>query len=349
MTIRDSMESTRAEGPLAGRRQFLATAAAGLAVAAAPGLSFGQERLKQTTIIIGSPAGGATDKLARIYAEGLQNRFAETVIVENKAGAAGVIAYEYVKNRGAKDGSLVFLSPAYPIVVSPHVVSDLPYNPIRDFVGVGIAARSLMTFAVGPAVPANIKTMPEYLQWCREHPKQAVYAAQTGSAQHLLGTSLALASKVPLENISYKGDAPGVQDVLGGHVPAIILPAASAIPYQKSGRMRVLATAARNRSSLMPEPPTFKDLGYPDIVFQDWLGIFAPAGTPAAVVKRMNAAMADVAKSKKGLELLDTLGFEADYATPEDFADIIQADYRRYGAIIEKTGFRRVFEQAAGR
>ena len=336
--------------PSTARRNFLKRAGGALAFSGLlPGLAYPQDhRLRQSTILVGAPAGGATDKLARMYANGMPS-FAETIIVENKGGAGGAIAYEYVKSRGAKDGSLMFLAPAYPIVISPHVVRDLPYDPIKDFVPIGIAARSLMTFGVGPAVPKDVKTLEDYLRWCKANPKLAIYAAQTGSAQHLMGTSFSLAAKVRLDNISYKGDAPAIQDVLGGHVPAIILPAAAVRPYYQSGQLRVLATAAASRPRLMPDLPTFREQGFQDIVFQDWMGMFAAAGTQAAVVQKVNDTMANVSRSAEGMEMLATLGFEPETATPEQFASVIKTDYQRYGDMIERTGFREAFAQAAGR
>lgn len=307
-----------------------------------------QERLRQATIIVGSPAGGATDKLARMYADALKQRFANTVIVENRPGAGGILAYEYVKNSPQKDGSITFLSPAYPLTISPHVVRNLPYDTLKDFMPVGIAARSTMTYAVGPAVPANIRTMEAYLQWCRDNPKQALYAAQTGSSQHLLGSILALTSKVRLENVSYKGDAPAMQDLLGGHIPAVVLPIASAIPMHKAGQIRVLAVASAKPSRYLPDIQTFQDMDYKDILFQDWLGVFAPAGTSPEAVRQMNIAMADAARSEQGQAALTNLGFTPEIVTPEVFAELVRADYRRYGVLVERTRFRETFEKSSG-
>jgi len=307
-----------------------------------------QERLRQATIIVGSPAGGATDKLARMYADALKQRFANTVIVENRPGAGGILAYEYVKNSPQKDGSITFLSPAYPLTISPHVVRNLPYDTLKDFMPVGIAARSTMTYAVGPAVPANIRTMEAYLQWCRDNPKQALYAAQTGSSQHLLGSILALTSKVRLENVSYKGDAPAMQDLLGGHIPAVVLPIASAIPMHKAGQIRVLAVASAKPSRYLPDIQTFQDMDYKDILFQDWLGVFAPAGTSPEAVRQMNLAMADAARSEQGQAALTNLGFTPEIVTPEVFAELVRADYRRYGVLVERTRFRETFEKSSG-
>ena len=313
-----------------------------------PHASQAQERLRQATIVVGSPAGGATDKLARMYADALKQRYANTVIVENRPGAGGILAYEYVKNSPQKDGSLTFLSPAYPLTISPHVVRNLRYDTLRDFVPVAVAARSTMTYVIGSAVPASIKTLEAYLQWCRDNPKQALYAAQTGSSQHLLGSILALSSKVKLENVSYKGDAPAMQDLLGGHIPAVVLPIASAIPLYKAGQIRVLAVSAAKTSRYLPDIPTFQELDHKDILFQDWLGVFAPAGTSPEAIRLMNLAMSDAARSEQGQLALTNLGFTPETVSPEVFAEMVRSDYRRYGALVERTRFREIFEKSSG-
>ncbi|MBN9476477.1 MAG: hypothetical protein J0H72_20680 [Burkholderiales bacterium] len=331
------------------RRRFLLVSAAGLCCAASARKAWAATALPQATMLVGSPPGGATDKLARMFSEGLTGRYADRLIVENKAGAGGAIAYAHVKNSGIRDGSLMFLSPAYPIVISPHVVSTLPYDPLRDFAPVGIAGRSMMTFAVGPAVPAGVKTLADYVQWCRDHPDRALYAAQTGSSQHLVGTSFSQAAGVKLDNVSYKGDAPALQDLLGGHVPAIILPVASAIAQQQAGAIRVLAVTGSKRSRFLPDIPTTGELGYKDIVFQDWLGVFMLAGTPAPVLERMNTAMNAITSSSQGQQALANLGFEPEQVTPEVFAGMVKADYERYRGIIERTRFREIFDKSFGR
>jgi tripartite-type tricarboxylate transporter receptor subunit TctC len=287
--------------------------------------------------------------MTRLYADGLRGHYAENVLVENKPGGGGVIAYEYVKRSGVKDGSLFFLSPAYPIVITPHLVSNLPYDTLKDFVPVAPTGRSGMTYAVGPAVPASVRTFQEYLAWAKSDPqKNALYAAQTGSSQHLLGAVTALATGVPLDNVSYKGDAPAVQDMLGGHVPAAVLPISSALPLMKQGRARILAVARASRSRFMPDVPTFVEIGYKEILFQDWLGVFAPAGTPAARVRQLNEAINEVARSQRGTEGLETIGIESEIATADAFAGMVKADWQRYERFIERTKFREIYEKAQG-
>jgi tripartite-type tricarboxylate transporter receptor subunit TctC len=331
------------------RRRILHVAGAASALAAAPSLVLAQDILKQLTIMVGSPAGGATDKMARLYAEGLKGRYAETVIVENKPGAGGVIAYEHVKRSGAQDGSLVFLSPAYPIVITPHLVSNLPYSPLKDFVPVAPTGRSGMTLAVGPGVPPSVRNFSDYLTWAKADPrKNALYGAQNGSSQHLMGSVMALSTGVPFENVSYKGDAPAVQDMLGGHVPAVILPIASALPLMRQGRTRILASARVVRSRYMPDVPTFTEMGYKDIVFQDWLGVFAPAGVPMPRVRQLNEAIAEVARSPKGAESLAQIGIEPEIATADAFPAMVNADWQRYQGFVQRTNFREIFEKARG-
>jgi tripartite-type tricarboxylate transporter receptor subunit TctC len=326
------------------RRQFVLAAGA---LSLAPS-AFAQERLKQLTIVVGSPAGGTVDRLARMYADALKGGVANAAVVENRAGAGGIIAYEYVKNSRQKDGSLMFLSPAYPLTISPHV-QKLPYDTLTDFTPVAVGARSGgMSYAVGPAVPAGIRTLQDYLKWCVDNPKSAVYGAQTGSSQHLLGAMLALNSKLKLENISYKGDAPVIQDLLGGHVAAGVLPITAALPLAKAGQIRVLGVATRGRSQFFPDVPTFESMGWKDMVFQDWIGFFAPAGTSPAAVRQINAALGEVAKSPEGQAIFAKLAFIPEVLGPEEFAEQVRVDYKRYAAAIERTGFRQTVEKAQG-
>ncbi|NML43584.1 extra-cytoplasmic solute receptor [Ramlibacter sp. G-1-2-2] len=328
------------------RRTLLQAAAFGAAV---PRFALAQEPLKLATMVVGSPAGGTTDKLARMYAEGLQQHYAKTVVVDNRPGAGGVIAYDYVKRSGVKDGSLFFISPAYPIVITPHLVSNLPYDPLRDFVPVATTGRSGMTFAVGPGTPASVKTLADYLAWVKANPKQGLYAAQTGSSQHLMGAIMAQATGVALENVSYKGDAPALQDTLGGHVPAVVLPIAAALPLHKQGRIRVLAVARSTRSRYLPEVPTFTELGYKDVLFQDWLGMFAPADTAPARVRELSQLVGEIQRSPQGTEALQLMGMEPDVMAPEAFAEALKADWQRYGAFVQRTNFREIYEKASGR
>jgi tripartite-type tricarboxylate transporter receptor subunit TctC len=149
----------------------------------------------------------------------------------------------------------------------------------------------------------------------------------------------ARAAGIGLDLVPYKGGAPQIQDLLGGHIPASVNPVAEALPHAQGGKLRVLATTGSKRSASLPDVPTMLELGYRDVLFQDWLGMFAPARTPPAIVTRLNAAMAEVMKSDQAAEGLTKLGMEAEIVTAERFAEMVRADYERYRAIVQSTGF----------
>lgn len=343
------MNNSKLENPR--RRRLVAGAA--LAALGSSSIATGalaQQRLKSVTILVGSPAGGATDKLARLYAEELRPLLQTTVIVENRPGAGGSIAYEYVAKTAPHDGSVVFIAPSYGLVVSPHIVRDLPYDPMAAFVPVGIASRGGMTFAVGPGVPESVTTLGQFLEWAKAKPENRLYAAQNGSSQHLNGVVMARTTGIAFENVSYKGDAPAVQDLLGGHIPSAFLPTASAIPLQRTGKIRVLAINTSARLPALPDTPTFSELGLRDLESSDWIGVFASKAVPAAMVKTLNEAMVAAATSSNGKAALVNAGFEPPAATnATQFAGIVAGDYKRYGDLVEKVGFRQIFEKSAGK
>ena len=319
------------------RRQFLATVAAGAAAFSLR--SVAQEGVKQVSITVSFPAGGATDILARLIADGLRRNYAPTVVVEDRPGAGGRIGTEYVKN-GKNDGSVLLFTPAFPMLIFPQVYKNLPYDTLRDFVPVGIGARGgALALSIGPAVPASVKTVADFVQWCKENPKRAVFGAPSGSGQHFAGAMFARAAGIVLDLVPYKGGAPQIQDLLGGHIPASVNPVAEALPHAQAAKLRVLATTGARRSTSLPDVPTMLELGYKDVLFQDWLGMFAPAGTPSAIVTRLNSAMAEVMKTDHAVDGLAKLGMEAEIVTAERFAEMVKADYERYRVIVQATGF----------
>ena len=318
------------------RRRFLLGA---VAAALVPTPGYSQERLRQLTVVVGFPPGGATDILARLIADGMRGTYAQTVLVDNKPGAAGRIAVEYVKN-AKSDGSVLLFTPAFPMLISPHVYPKLAYDTLRDFVPVGIGARSMLCLAIGPAIPNPVRTIAEFIEWVRANPAKASFGAPSGSSQHFAGQTFARAAKIKLDQIPYKGGAPAMTDLIGGHLPANVSPAAEALPHHQAGTIRILAVTGAKRSRFLPEVPTMAELGYPDVLFQDWLGMFAPAGTPADSVARMNAAAAAAVKSEGGLAGLGKLGMELDLATPEAFAQMVKADWEHYRRVVQASGFK---------
>jgi len=319
------------------RRHVLASSAA-LAAAGLPLRARAQVLKKSAQIIVGFPAGGGTDVIARILAERLRGPYAGAVIVENKPGAAARISVEYVKN-AEPDGSVMLFTPDFPITVYPHSFRTLSYDPVRDLIAVGPTTKSALTYNIGPMVPAAVKTMAEFVAWCKANPDKAIYATTSaGGTPHFVGVMLANAAGVKMTPVHYRGGAPAIQDVIGGHVPAGINPVSETLPFARSGAVRVLAVTGSQRSPFLPDVPTMREMGY-DVVIDSWLGVFVPAKTPPEVVNALSGALHEAVQSKEMIEALAKVGNEPTFQTPGEFAATVKADIERWAAVVKESGF----------
>jgi len=293
---------------------------------------------KQARIIVGFPAGGGTDTIARILAERLRGTYASAVLVENKPGAAARIGVEYVKN-AEPDGSVMLFTPDFPIVLYPASYRSLNYDPVKDFIAVAPAAKSMLTFNVGPAVPDSVKTLRDFVQWCRDNPGKATFATTAaGGTPHFVGVMLANAAGVAITPVHYRGGAPALQDLLGGHVFASDTPTSESLPHAKSGTLRMLAVSGSRRSPFLADVPTMREQGY-DVVVDSWLGVFVPARTPPDVVQALSGAIREAVKSAEMVDNLAKVGNEPTFQTPEEFAATVKADIARWGPIVKASGF----------
>jgi tripartite-type tricarboxylate transporter receptor subunit TctC len=293
---------------------------------------------KTVRIIVGFPAGGATDILARILAGTLRGTYAASVIVENKPGGAARVAVDYVKN-AEPDGSEFLLTPDFPITVYPHSFRALSYDPLRDLVPVAPAARSTLTFVIGPAVPDRVRSLADFIAWCKANPDQSSFATTSaGSTTHFVGVMLASASGAKLTPVHYRGGAPALQDLLGGHVPASVNPIGETLPFAASGKLRILAVTSAERSRFLPDVPTMREAGY-DVAFDSWIGAFAPARTPAAAVRRLNAAIGGAVRLPEMIQSLAKMGNEPRFQPPDQFAATVKADLERWGPVVKASGF----------
>ena len=322
------------------RRHLLAASAAGL-VASATGLiprAFAQAIKKPVHVIVGFPAGGGTDMIARILAERLRGTYASTVLVENKPGAAARLAVEYVKN-AEPDGSVMLFTPDFPLTVYPHSFRSLNYDPLRDFIAVSPAAKSMLSYNIGPAVPDSVKNLADFVQWCKANPGKASYGTTSaGGTPHFVGMMLANEAGVPMTPVHYRGGAPALQDLLGGHVPASINPVSESLPFARSGTLRTLAVTGVQRSSFLPDVPTMTEAGY-KIAVDSWLGVFVPAKTPAEIVNALSTAIAEGVKSAPMAESLAKVGNVPAFQTPAEFAAVVKADVARWAPVVKASGF----------
>lgn len=321
------------------RRHFSLAAASAVAGASLASTTALAQSARQVRLVVGFPAGGSTDTVARLLAEAMRDKFDGPLIVDNKVGAGGRIAAEYLKT-AANDGSAILITPNPIVTIYPHIYKKLSYDPLRDLVPVAQVATYPLVIGVGPGVPANVKSVADFVKWARANPKTAFYGSPApGSTPHFIGVMIARDAGIQLSHVAYKGDAPAIQDLLGGQLPMSINVPAAQLPHLQSGRLRILATTGSKRMAQLPEVPTLAESGFPQIQTNDWFGAFVPRGTPAPVIQKIQAAIREAIKTKELRDGMDKQAVEPAVATPDEFAKGIQHEFQQWAAVVKASGF----------
>jgi tripartite-type tricarboxylate transporter receptor subunit TctC len=288
-------------------------------------------------MLVGFGAGGAIDVIARTLVEGMKHEI-PSFIVDNRPGAGGRLALGVLKNSPA-DGTAMILAPASNLAVFPHVYKTLGYDAFKDFVPVTTVCSFPFLITVGPLVPADVRTLADFVKWCAANPKQATYGtAAAGSMLHFTGVTLAKTGRLEFVHLPYGGPG-GIQDLTGGRIAATIYPIGTALPHVQSGAIRALATTAPHRSPWLLDVPTVREAGYPALEANEWLGVFVPANTPAETVNHLNAAIRAVVNSDVFKTALATLSVDPAGETPKEFAQLVKSDFDRWGPIVQASGF----------
>ena len=320
------------------RRRFVATTAAAGAWIAGQRRAQSQVVGKLTRMIVGFAPGGSSDVTARLLVDQMRG-YASTIIIDNRPGAGGRIAVEAVK-AGAPDGSVMLLSPASMIVLYPHLYKPLGYDPVQDLVAVTTVCAFPFVLSVGPLVPRDVRTLADFIQWCKANPKLASYGTSgAGSMLHFAGMMLARAANFDFTHVPYKGASPALQDLLGGQVASTVGVLGIALPYIQAGNLRALAMTGTTRSSFLPDVPTLTEAGFSGLEITEWQGLFVPAKTPPAVVHALNRSVRDALDTAEVKAGLIKLSFEAGGTSPEQFADIVRTDIARWEPIVKASGF----------
>ncbi|HUG21795.1 Bug family tripartite tricarboxylate transporter substrate binding protein [Piscinibacter sp.] len=288
-------------------------------------------------VLVGFPPGGSGDTLARRLIERLRGNYGSTVIVENKPGAGGQIAVSAL-NAAAPDGNTLLLTPPAPITVYPFTYKSLPYRP-DDAQPVSLVCNFSFGFAVGPAVPESVRTLKDFMDWARVTPAKAMFGSPAaGSTPHLLGSMLAKAAGVELTHVPYRGDGPGLQDLLGGQVAGYSTVLGSYMPHLKSDRLRLLGVSSATRSAIVPDVPTYREQGIA-LDMMEWMGVFAPKGTPAPVVQRIAGAVQAAVAHPEFAKGLAEFGMTPRSSTPQVFAEQLRVETEMWRVEIKKLGF----------
>jgi tripartite-type tricarboxylate transporter receptor subunit TctC len=319
------------------RRDLLTVAAAGVAFSVADLVRRSSAQpLARTAHILTGFTPGLQDALARLVA-GQMKDYAETIVVETRPGAAGRVAVEAVKTANA-DGTVMLLAPLGFMMLFPHVYKTLRYEP-RDFTPVSTVASTPTLLTVGPKVSRDVKTLADFVAWCRANPTQATYGtAGVGTTLHFLGAMLGRTAGFEFLHVPYQGNG-SIQDLLKGEIASAIMPVGSSLGLVRSGDLRALVTTGPHRSPFLPAVPTVGEAGYPSLEDLTWYGIFVPAKTPANIVEKLNAAIQGALRTDEVKSGVAKLAVELDAISMGDFARLIVSQSERWKAIVQATGF----------
>lgn len=293
---------------------------------------------KPVKILVGFPPGGSADIAARLVAERMAADLKQNVFVENKPGAGGRIVAELLKSAPA-DGSTLMLAPVVVPVLAPLVFSKLNYDPVADFAPVAAVANFQFGVVVNVNHPA--KTLPELVTWYRANEKQANFGSPApGSLPHFFGTMLARGAGVELVHVPFSGGAPLINALVGNQVTAGIDVIAEQVELHRSGKLRVLATSGAARSPLLPEVPTATEAGLRGVEGSGWFAVYAPAKTPEATLRALNAAVNKALADPALRERFAKLGLEPTGGSAADLAATMQRDRERWAPVVKASGFR---------
>ena len=290
---------------------------------------------KAVTVVAPFPAGGSVDLVARAVAQQMSETWKQPVIISNRPGASGNIGAEMVA-RAAPDGYTLLMGTTA-ISSSPAVYARLPYDVIRDLAPVTLVVKMTNILVVHPSLPA--RSVKELLALAKARPGNLTSAsAGVGSSNHLAMVLFTMMSNTRLAHIPYKGAAPAVTDVIGGHADMTFAPIAAVVSPIKSGRMRAIASTAAARSSLFPDLPTIAESGVPGYDASGWNALFAPKATPRDIVLKVNAALAQSLAAPKVRDIFLKSGAEAVGNSPEAFADFLKSEIAKWAKVVRAAG-----------
>lgn len=289
-------------------------------------------------LMVGFPAGGGTDAIARVLADKLKDTLGSPVVVENKAGAGGQIAAQTLK-AAAPDGTTLFLTHDHTISILPLVVKNPGFEPARDFVAVGGFATFVNALAVSGGTPA--KSMDEYVAWVQKQGagKSTVGVPAPASVPEFLVKMVGQKYKLDLQSAPYRGSAPMMGDMLGNQIAAGTGSVPDFIENHKAGKIRIVAVMGNARQAILPDVPTFSELGLAGFEDLPYYGIFAPTGTPQATIDKLSAALAKVVAQPEVQERLTAMGLSVAYMTPQQLTTLERAYSQTWARIIKSTGF----------
>src|SRR3954467_5331182 len=290
------------------------------------------------TMVVPFPPGPALDLVARQVGAKIAGPLGQTVVVENRTGANGAIGSNGVA-RAAPDGYTLLAATAGTHVTAVHLMRNLPYDPVKDFTPIIAAVEPVTCLAVAAALPVN--TVPELIAYAKAHPDELSYGSSgVGSVFHLMGELFNGTAGVKIKHVPYRGVAPAMQDVIGGHIPMVFIAVANAEAAAKAGQVKILAVLEPARYAKLPDVPSMSEIIPAFRKPSSWFGFFGPAGLPQPIVTRLNAEIGKALAEPELAKNFETSGYAPIGGTPQQFADLLKDGIERYGAIIKAAGIQ---------
>ena len=293
---------------------------------------------KPLKMILPFPAGGPTDIVARALGQGLGEAFGQNVVIDNRPGGGGMIGATLAARAGG-DGYTLLLGGITTIAVAPSVHKTMPYDPLRDFLPVTLATRQAIMLTTHPSLP--VKSVQEFIALAKARPGEINYATSgPGGSGHMAGELFRLVTSVNLVHIPYKGAPPALNELIAGQVQVMFGTILATAPHVRLGRVRALAITGPQRSNALPEVVTFAEAGLTDYDASSWNGVLVPAGTPRAIVDRLNAELVRILKSPSVIERLEPDGAIPVPTTPEDFSIFIKSEMAKWAKVVKAANIR---------
>lgn len=293
---------------------------------------------KPIRLIVPFPPGGGNDVIARLIAQKLSDRFGQQVVVDNKAGANGIVGLQALMQSPA-DGYTLAVAAAGPMAVNPSLYDKLPYDPTKDFSPITNLVNYPLLLVVHPSVP--VKTTLDLVNLAKAKPQQLFFASPgSGNSGHLAGELFNTMAHVQTVHVPYKGQGPALADLLTGQVQMLYSSIPSVLPQVRSGQLNALAVGSAKRLPSLPDIPTIAESGVPGYEAYSWVGIVAPAKTPKAIVTRLNQEIVDILKQKDVAEKLNQQGALPVGDTPEQFAAYIKTEIDKWGAVVRAANIK---------
>ena len=291
---------------------------------------------KPIRMIVAFSPGGGVDLVGRSIAQKLNEAWGQPVVVENRTGAGGNIGTDHVA-KAAPDGYTILMGYVGNLAINPALMPKLPFDPVRDFTPVALTTVAPNLLVAHPSLP--VRTPKDLVVLARARPDQVNYAsAGVGAVGHMAAELFATVAKIKLQHIPYKGNGAAIADVLGGQVPLMFSAPGAVISHVRSGRLRGVATASATRPAGLEDIPTFAEAGYPGVEANAWFAVFGPAGTPVAIVQRLNAEIVRALKQPDVHQRLTHAGYEPVTSTPEELAEFLGKELVKWQKVVQASG-----------